>query len=124
MWRQSHHLALQLYRITDGFPRHEIFGITSQIRRAATSIPTNLAEACGRSGDRDFGRFVRIAMGSASQVDYPILLVSDLGYLRPEDHTELSAQLNEIRRMSTGLDKRLHRRFRNRVGDRTLTAKS
>lgn len=69
VWELAHHLTLMLYSVTERFPRHELFGITSQLGRACTSIPTNLAEACGRRSDKDFGRFVAIAMGAASEVD-------------------------------------------------------
>lgn len=109
VWRHAHKLALELYRATDNFPRHELFGVTSQLRRAGASIPTNLAEACGRNGDGDFGRFVRIAMGSASEVDYLILLAADLGYVTPGEHQKLEQGVTQVRRMLTGLDKRLRR---------------
>jgi four helix bundle protein len=72
VWRRSHTLTLTLYRSTERFPKSEMFGLTSQIRRAVASIPTNLAEGCGRWGDGDMGRFVQIAMGSASEVDYQL----------------------------------------------------
>jgi len=74
VWRRSHTLTLTLYRATESFPKSEMFGLTSQIRRALASIPTNLAEGCGRWGDGDMGRFVQITMGSASEVDYQLVL--------------------------------------------------
>ena len=89
------------------FPKHELFGLTSQIRRAAVSIPTNLAEGCGRLGDGDMGRFVKIAMGSASEVDYLALLAADLGYVSRSKYAEVASELNEVRRMLTGLYKQL-----------------
>ena len=79
VWERSHRLTLALYRVTEPF-RNEVFGLSSQIRRAGVSIPTNLAEGCGRWGDGDMGRFIQIAMGSASEVAYLMLLARDLGY--------------------------------------------
>ena len=120
VWQRSHRFVLQLYRASDGFPRHELYGLTSQIRRAAASIPTNLAEACGRRGDKEFGRFVRIAMGSASEADYLILLASDLGYLAQRTSIDFRRELDEIRRMLTGLDKRLQNQsLSTTVGERS-----
>jgi len=107
VWRRSHQFVLSIYRLTDNFPRHEAFGLTSQIRRASVSIPTNLAEGCGRWGDGDMRRFVQIAMGSASEVDYLALLASDIGYVPSADYIELASELNEIRRMLTGLYKQI-----------------
>jgi four helix bundle protein len=107
VWRRSHALTLTLYRATESFPKSEMFGLTSQIRRAAASIPTNLAERCGRWGDGDMGRFVQIAMGSASELDYQLLLAKDLGYLQSPEG--LSTELSEIRRMLTVLFKRIRR---------------
>lgn len=82
VWQRSHGLTLELYSATERFPKSEMFGMTSQIRRAAASIPTNLAEGCGRWGDVDMGRFVQIAMGSANGLDYLLLLAKDLGHLQ------------------------------------------
>jgi four helix bundle protein len=107
VWQRSHELTLQVYRATEKFPKVEAFGLTSQIRRASASIPTNLAEGCGRWGDGDMGRFVQIAMGSASEVAYLMLLASDLGYVSSADYEVLSSQLNEIRRMLTVFYKRI-----------------
>ena len=74
VWQRWHELTLQFYRATEKFPKSEMFGLTSQIRRASASVPTNLAEGCGRWGDGDMGRFLQIAMGSASEVAYLSLL--------------------------------------------------
>jgi four helix bundle protein len=109
VWERSHRMTLALYRATDHFPKSELFGLTSQIRRAAASVPTNLAEGCGRWGDGDMGRFVQIAMGSASELDYLILLARDLGYLPVGQYDAASAELDEIRRMLTALYKRIRR---------------
>src|SRR5580698_2416800 len=109
VWERSHQLALALYRATDTFPKHEVFGLSSQIRRAGASIPTNLAEGCGRWGDGDMGRFIQIAMGSASELSYLSILAEDLGYFERANFQELSADLNEIRRMLTAFYKRVRR---------------
>lgn len=105
VWSRAHRLTLDLYKATDSFPGSEKFGITSQIRRAAASIPTNLSEGCGRWGDGEMARFVQIAMGSASELDYLLLLAADLDYLDEKDYQELLSELNRVRRMLTGLYK-------------------
>ena len=85
VWKKSHNVALDLYRISQGFPREELYGVTSQIRRAAISIGANLAEGCGRRTSTELARFVRIATGSASELDYHLLLSRDLGFINNED---------------------------------------
>lgn len=107
VWERSHRLALALYRATDTFPKHEVFGLSSQIRRAGASVPTNLAEGCGRWGDGDMGRFIQIAMGSASEVAYLILLARDLGYLPAHEYEHLAVEMDEVRRMLTVFYKRV-----------------
>ena len=86
VWEKSHQLALAAYRVTASFPREEVFGLASQIRRAASSIPTNIAEGCGRSGDAELARFCVIARGSASELEYQLLLARDLKLLQPNDY--------------------------------------
>ena len=107
VWQKSHRLTLALYRATEGSPKPEMFGLSSQIRRAGASVPTNLAEGCGRWGDGDMGRFIQIAMGSASEVAYLILLAKDWGYFETVEYEHLSADLNEVRRMLTAFYKRV-----------------
>jgi|ERR1700678_4263509 four helix bundle protein len=107
VWQQSHQLTLEVYRVTEAFPASERFGLISQIRRACASIPTNLAEGCGRWGDGDMARFVQIAMGSASELDYQLLLANDLGLLHVEKYQELVSDLNSVRRMLTSFYKKL-----------------
>ena len=96
---RAHHFTLQIYRITKVFPSDERFGLTIQLRRAASSIPTNIAEGCGRGGERELARFMSIAAGSASEVEYQLLLACDLNYIQDEAHKELNQQINEIKRM-------------------------
>ena len=107
VWSKSHQLTLTVYELTAGFPREELYGLTSQIRRAAASIPANIAEGCGREGDAEFGRFLRIAMGSANELEYHSLLSQDLGYLSPTNHEVVAASTGEVKRMLTGLLTRL-----------------
>ncbi len=81
VWQKSHELTLQIYKATAGFPKEEIYALTSQLRRAASSVAANIAEGCGRHGDADFARFLQIAMGSASELQYHLILAHDLGFL-------------------------------------------
>jgi len=103
VWEKAHQLTLDVYRATRSFPDEERFGLTSQMRRSAASIPSNIAEACGRGGDLEFGRFMRIAMGSASEVEYQFLLAHDLGLLTSESHDALLVQVTEVKRMLSAL---------------------
>jgi four helix bundle protein len=99
VWQKAHRFVLDLYRQTQGFPAEERFGLTVQLRRAAVSVASNIAEGCGRDGERDFARFLSIAGGSASEVEYQLLLARDLGYLPEKLHRPLDAQINEVKRM-------------------------
>jgi four helix bundle protein len=99
VWEKAHHFTLQVYRISKTFPSEERFGLTVQLRRAAVSIPTNIAEGCGRGSDRELARFMSIAAGSASEVEYHLLLACDLTYIQDERHREPNQQVNEIKRM-------------------------
>jgi four helix bundle protein len=80
VWQKAHQVTLRVYGATRTFPKDELYGLTSQIRRYAASIPTNVAEACGRSGGAEFARFLNIAMGSASELEYQLLLARDLNW--------------------------------------------
>ena len=103
VWQKAHHLTLAVYQITATFPREELYGLTSQLRRSSASIPANLAEGCGRNGDAEFARFCSIAMGSASELEYHLLLAKDLKLVKPKDHAELSQRAIELKRMLTAL---------------------
>ena len=83
------------------FPHEERFGLTAHLLRSATSIPSNIAEGCGRHSDTELARFLTIAAGSASETEYQLLLAHDLGYLEPHDHEQLSTKVNEVKRMLT-----------------------
>ena len=99
VWQKAHDLALEVYCDTKGFPVDERFGLTVQLRRAAVSIASNIAEGCGRGSDKDFARFLGIAAGSASEVEYQILLARDLGYLTEENYNRLNSHVNEVKRI-------------------------
>lgn len=109
VWQKSHKLAVMIYQETKKFPKEEVYGITSQIRRAIVSIPTNLAEGCGRGSDRDFAKFAQIAFGSANESEYLILLSNELGFIDRADYDDLTEKLTEIKRMLTSLIKNLHK---------------
>ena len=106
VWQKSHQLTLEVYRVTSSFPRSELYGLTSQIRRSASSIPANIAEGCGRYSNAELTRFLRISMGSASELEYHILLARDLKFMSIGDYNSISNQLTEIKRMLTGLTNR------------------
>lgn len=103
VWEKSHRLAVLVYRITKDFPKEELYGLTCQIRRSAMSIPTNIAEGCGREGATELARFLQIAMGSSSELEYQLLLSRDLGFLSSEVYSSLQADLEEIKQMLSSL---------------------
>ena len=107
VWQKSHELALTVYKCTRSFPKDEIYGLTSQMRRAAASVPSNIAEGCGRSGDAELGRFLQIAMGSASELEYQLLLAHDLGYVNAEEYGQLAAKVTEVKKMLAALLRKL-----------------
>jgi len=107
VWEKSHRLVLEIYQLTQNFPKEERYGLTSQIRRAAGSIPANIAEGCGRQSDVDFARFVQIGLGSASELEYHIVLAQDLNYLSQTDGENLISKIQELKRMMTPLIRRL-----------------
>ena len=107
VWQKAHELTLAVYRITTAFPREELYGLTSQIRRSCSSIAANLAEGCGRNGDAEFARFCSIAMGSASELEYHLLLARDLELIKPADYEQLAPRTTELKRMLTALHQKL-----------------
>jgi len=109
VWKKAHELTLVLYQSTRTFPKDEIYGLTSQIRRAAASIGANIAEGCGRRSDPEMKRFVQIARGSANEVEYHLLLARDLQFLTPGEFRCLEAKILEIHRMLAALAQRLQR---------------
>ncbi len=103
VWRKAHELTLQIYRATATFPKEEMYGLTSQTKRAAASIPANIAEGSGRGSDGELIRFLRIASGSACELEYHLLLAHDLGFLGAADYQQLNTHVTDILRMLTGL---------------------
>lgn len=99
VWEKAHELTLKIYKTAESFPKQEMYGITSQIQRAAVSVPTNIAEGCGKDSDPELKRYCLIAMGSSSELEYLLLLTHDLGYLQEEKYQELQTQLIETRKM-------------------------
>jgi four helix bundle protein len=99
VWEKAHILTLDVYKSSKSFPRDEIYGLTSQMRRSAASIGANIAEGSCRKGDCEFGRFLQIAMGSASELEYHLLLARDLELLKSMDYERLSGEVVEVKRM-------------------------
>ncbi len=108
-WIDSVDLVLNIYKATEKFPKEEKFGLTSQIRRAAVSIPTNIAEGAARNSSKEFAHFVSIAQGSASELETELIIAYRLGYLSETLFSKLLADLEQIGRMITGLTRRLRR---------------
>jgi four helix bundle protein len=103
VWEKAHAVTLEMYRVTNSFPRDERYGLTSQIRRCSASIAANIAEGCGRRGNGEFHRFLQVASGSASELDYHLLLARDLCFLGNDQYGLIAKQLGELRRMLTAL---------------------
>lgn len=107
VWEKSHRVALLVYQLTTSFPKEERYGLISQMRRCAASVPANIAEGCGRGSDADFARFVQVAAGSASELDYHLLLAHDLDLLSTSDYRKTNEDVQEVKRMLAGLLKSL-----------------
>ena len=103
VWKKSMAFVTELYLVTQTFPRDELYGLVSQLRRAAVSIPSNLAEGYGRNSTRELHQYIGNARGSAAEVETQIEIARDLGYLKPEAAKALVAKIAEIGRMLTGL---------------------
>ncbi len=110
VWEKGHELTLDTYRATGGFPKHELYGLVSQMRRSAASVPTNFAEGCGRHGNNELARFMQISMGSASELQYQFLLAHDLGYLEKQAYTNLNFKVIELKKMLSKFIKSLRNR--------------
>ena len=107
VWEKAHKITLQIYKITKSFPPEERFGLTPQIRRAAASIATNISEGCGRDSERELARFLSIAAGSTSEVEYQIFLACDLDYIGKDDYEYFDKHINELKKMLNSLIKKL-----------------
>jgi four helix bundle protein len=108
VWQKSHQLTLALYKLTASFPREETYGLSAQIRRASSSISANLAEGCGRNGDAELARYCSIASGSASELEYHLLLARDLKLIKAGDYPPLAERIIELKRMLTALIQKLN----------------
>ena len=107
VWQDSHIFTMDIYNITKNFPNNENYGLTSQIRRSASSIPTNIAEGCGQLDNGNLIRFLGIAKGSAFELEYQLLLSEDLNYINKKDYNELNEKIQKIISMLTNLIKSL-----------------
>jgi len=106
VWMKAHGLTLEIYRSTERFPSRERYGLTSQLRRGAVSVASNIAEGCGRGTPADFGRLLQMSLGSASEIEYQVTLARDLGYLDQRSFQSLDAKIVEVKRMLTSLRQR------------------
>jgi four helix bundle protein len=109
VWERSHRFTLSIYLHTKDFPKDELYGLTNQMRRASSSIPTNIAEGCGHDSQAEFTRFLLMAMGSSSELEYQLILSHDLQYIDDKIFLELSSELNEVRRMLNSLIQKVKR---------------
>ena len=107
VWQKAHALTLQIYKLTQNFPKEECYGLSLQLRRACVSIGSNIAEGCCCGSSSNFKRFIQIAMGSASESQYQILLAHDLSYLNSVDFEKLNTNIEEVKKMLTGFIKSL-----------------
>jgi four helix bundle protein len=107
VWQKAHQLVLDVYRHSQAFPSEERFGLKAHLRKSVTSIPSNIAEGCGRRGDAEFARFLSIAAGSATETEYQLILARDLGYISEDHHRDLDAQVNEVKHMLNSFIQRL-----------------
>ncbi|MEW6364227.1 MAG: four helix bundle protein [Acidobacteriota bacterium] len=107
VWEKSHALTVQVYQAITKFPAAEKYGLTAQIRRCCTSIPANIAEGCGRESDANFGRFLQIALGSACELEYHLLLSHDLHLIEDSQYSSLQTQVVEVKQMLYSLLKKL-----------------
>jgi len=107
VWEKSHSFTLKIYKLSLIFPKDELYGLTSQIRRSSSSIPTNIAEGCGRGSDADFSRFLQMAFGSASETEYLLILIKDLNYISESEYDDLFQIITEIKKMLATLISKL-----------------
>jgi four helix bundle protein len=103
VWQRARALAIGVYRCTENFPMRERYGLAAQMRRAAVSVISNIAEGCGRQGDRELIRFLKIARGSTHELECQLILAHELGYARQEDWIALDSESREVSRMLSGL---------------------
>ncbi|HEX8563891.1 MAG TPA: four helix bundle protein [Flavobacterium sp.] len=107
VWQKSHQLTLDVYRCTAEYPKEEMFGPVSQMRRSSSSVPTNIAEGCGRNSEKDFCRFLIISFGSANELEYQVMLSTDLRFVQTKDSKALPSQIVEVKKMLSSLIKKI-----------------
>jgi four helix bundle protein len=107
VWERGNRLTLAVYKATAKFPRDELYGLTSQIRRSCVSVPVNIAEGCGRGSDADLARFLQMAVGLASELEYQSLLAGELGLFEDADREYLIEEITEVKRMLASFIKKL-----------------
>jgi len=106
VWNKAMDVTFDLYMLTRDFPKEELYGLTSQIRRSCVSIPANIVEGCGREGNAELGRFLQISFGSANELEYHLMLAHDLNLITDVEYQNLDIQLKEVKRMLSTLIKR------------------
>jgi four helix bundle protein len=109
VWQKAHELVLLVYRLTKKFPKEERYSLTDQMRRAATSIATNIAEGCGKYTQKDFVAYLQVSQGSSQEIEYLGILSKDLQYLDENEYEDLNARINEVKAMLIGLIKKIRR---------------
>ncbi len=121
VWEAFHEITLRVYKMTQQFPSEELYGLTVQMRRSAASVPTNIAEGCGRHTDPDLAKFLTIAMGSASELEYQLLLARDLKYIEPDDYQNIIQQLITAKRMLNTFLQKVRNRIPNKYHSKFQT---
>lgn len=108
VWQKSHQLVIDIYKLTETFPKNEQFNLVSQINRAAVSVPTNIAEGCGRETQKELIRFLYISSGSSHELEYLILLSKDLNFIKEEEYNRISNEIIEIKKMLASLIRKIN----------------
>ena len=111
VWEKSHQVVLKIYRVAADFPTEEKYGLAMQMQRAASSIPTNIAEGCGHKSDPEFARYLQLAAASASELEYQLLLAKDLGYLEEDKYRDITAAVEELKKMLASFIRRVRARI-------------
>lgn len=103
VWEKAHQATLNIYKASATFPREETYSLTNQLRRAAASVPANIAEGCGKNTQADLANFLNISLGSANETEYFLILSKDLSYLSEDEFLNLSSSINEVKAMLISL---------------------
>jgi len=109
VWQKSHEVTLAVYKFTAHYPKGELYGLTNQMRRSASSVPSNIAEGCGRNSQTQFAYFLNIGMGSAAELEYQLILSRDLGFIDSQIFKEQSEKLTEVKKMLTSLHHKVNK---------------